>query len=337
MTGFRPLFALAAFVAVLPLSAPAQNVVSAKSGLVDAANGEVYLNGQLLKLEFGQFPMIPVDGTLKTGEGRAEVLLTPGVFLRMGAASSLKVVSNRLSDTRIELLGGKHSVEVVNLENDNAVTLQMGQASVPLDKSGVYQFDADTGVIKVYEGKLEVAAGDSSMTLKKGHYLTLNDNTQVASFDPEVDDGLMRWTMSRSKYISMANMTAARTADGGYGGNGFTSGWMWNPYLGLMTYVPASGMFSSPFGWSFYSPRAVWQVYNPPAPMLWRNPAVGGGAPYGYDSTRGYSVSSGRMATAAPRTSMGSVAGSPAATSAPVSSGRSAGGSIGGGGAGGRR
>ncbi len=50
--------------------------------------------------------------TLATEDARAEVLLTPGVFLRLGSHSSFKMVSNLLSDTRLEVLSGTAIVEV---------------------------------------------------------------------------------------------------------------------------------------------------------------------------------------------------------------------------------
>ena len=326
MGRLRYLVALAAILAVLPLSAFAQSVISAKSGLVQVADGEVYLDGKALKLEFGQFPSLPENSVLKTSEGRSEVLLTPGVFLRSGADSSLKLISSRLSDTRVEVLTGRHDVEVVNLEEDNAVTISMGAVTVPLDKPGVYRFDAGAGVIKVYEGKLEVRAGDSIVSLKKGRYLSVNNGMQVASFDPDSYDGLLRWTARRSKYISMANISAARTAYGsGYYSSGMPSRWMWNPYLGLMTYLPGSGSFNSPFGWYFYSPRAVYSVYYPPVV-----PSIGGGgfggAGGGWSQQGGYSVSSPRSSGGAYSASPSMGSGSPAAAaSAPAASPRSGG------------
>ena len=42
--------------------------------------------------------------SLTTETGKAELLLTPGVFLRVGNASSVKMISPSLTDTELELL-----------------------------------------------------------------------------------------------------------------------------------------------------------------------------------------------------------------------------------------
>ena len=48
---------------------------------------------------------------LSTGQGRAEILLTPGVFLRVGENTSIKMLDNRLLSTRVEFLSGSAIVE----------------------------------------------------------------------------------------------------------------------------------------------------------------------------------------------------------------------------------
>src|SRR6476660_9735479 len=93
------------------VSAYAQPVIGAKSGVVSVAEGKVYLADHLLELQPTQFPDIKENTILRTEEGRAEVLLTPGVFLRVGENSSFKMISNRLIDTRLELLSGSAVIE----------------------------------------------------------------------------------------------------------------------------------------------------------------------------------------------------------------------------------
>ena len=62
-----------------------------------------------------QFGEVKEKMVLRTAEGRAEVLLPPGVFLRMGETASFRMISNRLIDTRIELLTGSAVVEIDDL------------------------------------------------------------------------------------------------------------------------------------------------------------------------------------------------------------------------------
>src|SRR5580700_8093552 len=99
-------FAKLAAIIALALLANAQSVISTHSGLIHFFEGEVYLGDQSLESHLGRFPSVPQGAELRTADGRAEVLLTPGVFLRMGDRSAIRLVANDLADTRVELQTG---------------------------------------------------------------------------------------------------------------------------------------------------------------------------------------------------------------------------------------
>src|SRR5437588_9754366 len=100
----RFILGMALTVGATSFVASAQSVISAKSGLIHYAEGRVYLGDKLVESQFGSFPDIKGNGQVRTEDGRAEVLLTPGVFLRIGENSSIRMVTNRLIDTRVEFL-----------------------------------------------------------------------------------------------------------------------------------------------------------------------------------------------------------------------------------------
>ena len=75
----------------------AQSVISAKSGVINYTEGEVFAADQAVEVKNGKFPDWKKDQLLRTAEGRAEVLLTPGVFLRIAENSKLT-----LADTNEE-------------------------------------------------------------------------------------------------------------------------------------------------------------------------------------------------------------------------------------------
>ena len=77
-------FSLAAAGAALALSAYGQAVISTRSGVVHFFEGAVSVAGRPLEAHFGKFTSIPEGAELRTEQGRAEVLLTPGVILRVG-------------------------------------------------------------------------------------------------------------------------------------------------------------------------------------------------------------------------------------------------------------
>ena len=105
-------------------------VISARSGLIHYVEGQVYVDDQLVETKFGIFPEVKENQQLRTEEGRAEVLLTPGVFLRLGENSSFRMITNRLIDTRLEFLAGAAVVEAEDIAKDNSVTVAYGDATV---------------------------------------------------------------------------------------------------------------------------------------------------------------------------------------------------------------
>jgi len=92
-------------------SALAQYVISTHSGVIQYVEGRAYLGDKPVEPKFGQFPDIKENQEFRTEEGRAEVLLTPGVFLRMGENSAIRMLSTHLTDTRVEVLSGSAVVE----------------------------------------------------------------------------------------------------------------------------------------------------------------------------------------------------------------------------------
>src|SRR5262244_1544627 len=119
----------------------AQSVISTHSGLVYFFDGSVFIGPQRLEQKFGRFPDIGEGRELRTEHGRAEVLLTPGVFLRIGEDSTIRMLSSKFSDTRIELLGGSAILEANEPRADSAVRLIHKNWQVRLPQEGVCRID----------------------------------------------------------------------------------------------------------------------------------------------------------------------------------------------------
>lgn len=111
-----------AFLAVL-IPAAGQFVIATHSGVIHFFEGAVYLGDQSLESHLGQFPSMPQGAELRTAEGRAEVLLTPGVFLRMGDRSAIRIIANDLADTRVQLETGSVIVDSGEPNLNTSVTL----------------------------------------------------------------------------------------------------------------------------------------------------------------------------------------------------------------------
>src|SRR5271154_499114 len=136
----RRTLSIAALVAISGFGASAQSVLSTHSGVIHTSEGAVFADDQAVNQKYGTFPALKEKSVLRTEAGRAEVLLTPGVFLRLGENSAIKMIDNRLSDTRVELLKGTAMVECDDPMKENAVTMIYGDFQVHVRKTSVMEF-----------------------------------------------------------------------------------------------------------------------------------------------------------------------------------------------------
>jgi len=98
--------------ALLPLHA--QKVVSARAGLITYLQGPAYIDGKRVVLKTARFPQMHDGETLSTRRGRAELLLSPGIVLRLAENAQVRMDDTRLSDTRITLQQGEALIEIVD-------------------------------------------------------------------------------------------------------------------------------------------------------------------------------------------------------------------------------
>jgi hypothetical protein len=344
-----------AVLALGMLPASAQTVIGAKSGVINWVEGEAFLADKPYTMQPSQFGEVKEGMILRTGEGRAEVLLPPGVLLRIAEKSSFKMISNRLIDTRVELLAGSGIVEVDDLAKEATVTVVCRDGTVSLTKPGLYRFDTEPAQIKVFKGTAEVALGGQNASVSAGKMMPLSGAVaSVEKFDAAQTDSFDHWSRRRGELLANANISSAKRAndhygsygsDPCYGSAGSYSGpygtgpfarpwgtWSYNPYYGLGTYVPCQGRITSPYGYAYWSPFAVYQAFYAPRPTYGWNPGGGYGGP-GHTGT-GSGGYSGAAAGVGPH--MGGVGNPGAAATFGSSSAASAGaGSAGHGGGGG--
>ncbi|HYW47025.1 MAG TPA: hypothetical protein VE959_29435 [Bryobacteraceae bacterium] len=276
-----------AILALVALPAGAQPVISAKSGTISWVDGKVYLGNELVEPSLTKFPDIKENAVLRTTEeGRAEVLLTPGVVMHVGENSSFRMLTKRLIDTRLELLTGSLVVSAVEIAKDTNVTIVCKDGTVVLSKAGHFRFDAEPARIKVFAGVVDVQIGDRHQEVAAGKMLGLDGATaSVEKFDKTETDSLDNWARRRDELMAMANVSAAHSmsylssGSGGYGGYGGGYGvWGWNPYFGLYTFIPGSGRFCDPYyGYCYWSPYTVGRMYYNPGAYYNNNNNLGGG------------------------------------------------------------
>jgi hypothetical protein len=311
----------------------AQSVISAKSGLVHYVEGDVQSGGAPVVVKTGSYVELKEKQTLTTREGRAEVLLTPGALLRLGENSSLRMITNRLIDTRMELEAGSAVIEAAELGRDHGVTMVVAQASVVLRKKGIYRFDTAPAKLRVFDGEALVEDGHGKTLVSGGKMLALDGSAQVAHFDRNDTDELDRWSRRRGELIARANVSAANSLrQSGY--SLYSSAWGWNPYYGMWTFLPYRGSLSSPYGYRYWSPVSVAQFFYTPRSSYSGGYSGGnyssGSSGSGYSSmpasSSGYSGAADSASSAAPSHSVSTSASGSASSSIGQSGGSSGGG-----------
>jgi hypothetical protein len=266
------------------VAASAQSVVSAHSGTLHYFDGAVTIDGARVESKVGKFSEIKENSVLRTGQGRAEILLTPGVFLRVGENTEIRMLDNRLLSTRVEILSGSAMVESddpeVSVKNP-AVTILYKEYEIQPLKFGVFEITSEPNQMRVFKGQATVQAGTNRITVKEGRLMPFSAALLTEKFDEKQADDLYLWARDRSAYLSAANMSSARSlaSSGGYGNgfgsgygydaslpgarNGFSGNWYFNPFLNMYTYMPYGGTLWSPFGYGYYSPYTIYSYYSP--------------------------------------------------------------------------
>jgi hypothetical protein len=241
---------------------PAAAASNATPGMLNYVEGQVTVAGQMVTSHSVGMVQLEANQVLETGQGRAEILLTPGVFLRVGDNSAVRLVSPGLTNTRVEVLRGQAIVEAAELFNDNNLWVMMNGASIRLDKEGLYAFNANTQLVQVFDGRATLEQNDRRKELGKGREIVLSGTGKVEHFDTKAaasGDPLYAWSNLRSEYEAQASMQSARNIFVGGTPYWYGPGWYWNPSWAMYGFIPGDGIWYSPFGWPFYSP---WVAYG---------------------------------------------------------------------------
>lgn len=257
--------AVSGFFLAAMLSSPALGSIPPQPGTVNYIEGQASIGTQTLTERAVGNAKLGPGQSLSTDNGRAEILLLPGMILELDAHSSVQMVSPDLANTIVSLEKGRAMVDVTAIQPENNVRINMRGASTQLMKAGLYELDADRGTVRVFDGKASIQAGSQRVELNGEHELNLSAGNKLKAhkFDKkEYADDFFRWTSLRASYLAEANMDAARSYAGAYGWSPTLwagSGWYWDPWYSAYTFVPGDGIFYDPFGWGFYSP---WYGYG---------------------------------------------------------------------------
>ena len=229
-------------------------------GTINYVEGQASIGNQALSPNSVGNVVLQEGETLTTGTGKVEVLLTPGVFLRVGDNSAVRMISPSLSNTEVAVDRGEATLEVTQIQKENEIVIDLPGGNTRVLKKGFYEFDANQNTVRVFKGEAQLLAGNKKVAIKENHEVALNDpKLKPRGFKKEQYDtaDLYRWSVLRSSYLAEANVDAASRH---VNNPSFVPGWYWDPWFATFTWVPGDGVFYSPFGWAFYSPFYVYEA-----------------------------------------------------------------------------
>lgn len=249
-------------------------VISAKAGGVNFVTGKVAVarkdakSGYLLKGD-----ELEIGDKVSTGtDGKVEILLNPGSYIRLGENTEFEFVTTALDDLKVKIHRGSAMFEVI-ADDDFRVSVATPNIDFHVVKSGIYRVDVlgdGAGKIEVWKGLAEIGDGKSA-PLKKGQSATISGGqTAIAKFERDDKDALEVWSKERAKELAKINSRLDRT---NLRNSLLASSSRWSIYnsFGLWVFDPfASGFCFLPFGYGWSSPygywfgRDIWMMHLPP-------------------------------------------------------------------------
>lgn len=297
-----PALIVVGLIACSPLTTHAQSrerfVISARAGGVNAVTGRASMRARGSS-EWQQLSIkddLSAGDVVKTGgDGRVEILLNPGSYLRVGENSEFELANNSLDNLEVKLTRGTAIVEATGAD-DTAMLINITtpHTRIAIVRRGLYRLNVVPGnntELIVRKGR---AMHEPSHTkIKGGNKVVFSAETfsvaKLTDADKKKIDTLDQWSKDRAETVAQANrrirprdvgfvMASMWDRWGGAFGAAYSGGlWFYNPRYSCYTFMPFYQGWGSPYGGSYYN------AFYP-----WGPPCCGGR----YNSTPGGSVAS---------------------------------------------
>jgi hypothetical protein len=242
---FMRAFPVCVAILAWPALAAGQSVISVRAGVVNAFEGAVFIGGQPVSSKFGTFPRLREGADLYTQDGRAELLLSPDVFLRVGCNSAVRMVSGSLSDTQIRVLNGSVIFDSGNARSAGQVTLLVGTVQVRVTTPGRMRVDADPPQLRVEKGEARVLSSNGQTPVRADQMLSLAGDPVVRRMAAGNDDDLELWSQQRNRMIFLSLSTDQSLSDPGDAAEGSADLSAWLGYMPYSGVLPMTGVYAN--------------------------------------------------------------------------------------------
>lgn len=210
-------------------------------------------------------------GLRTTGNSRAELLLSPGTYLRVAENSGIQVMGTTYRDMRFRVVRGTVIIESASLNpRIHTLTLAAPSGDLHVQSRGLYRFDVLPGqkaAVSVYKGRvLWTGAGGRTTRLKSGRRWILGNSS--SSLEPRSSgldknyrkDPLNLWSRLRARELVQVNAgLSLASRDSAYPGFGYQNkgGWVLSSKSQWFTYVPFDSSPRSPYGFHYTNIRWI--------------------------------------------------------------------------------
>jgi hypothetical protein len=248
-------------------------VISAKAGGINAVSGRTGVQPQG-STEWEQLTIkdnLEAGDMVKTGvDGRVEMLLNPGAYLRVGENSEFELTNNSLENLEVRLIRGTAIVEATGTEDTELmINITTPHTKMAIVRRGLYRVNVVPGdATELIVRKGRVLLSDSQTKIKGGRKLIFSGHTfsmaKLEKADKE-KDAIENWSKERAETVAKANrrisnrdMDTALASFGDRWSRGFSSRssgiWMFSSRSQCYTFLPfyfGWGSWGSPYGGSY--------------------------------------------------------------------------------------
>src|SRR5215216_4432216 len=288
-------------------------VISAKAGGINAITGQadVHPKGE------SEWQQLSITDDLDSGDrvrtaidGRIEILLNPGSYLRVGGDSEVELLNNTLANLEVRLLRGTAIVEATGADGlELNISISTPHTKLAIVRQGLYRLNVipnDATELIVRKGRV-ILSDDSHTKVKGGNKVVFSaSNVSVAKLTKEEKKAKEKehvdvWSKERAQTLAKANRRISesmlnsafatfRDTDPFSRRLGL---WFFDPRLRCYTFLPFYYGLGSPYGSSYTT-----SVYFPSGGYY---PRSSGSSNPGSTGSTGQTYPSGGTAAPAPR------------------------------------
>lgn len=273
-------------------------VISAKAGGINAITGQASVTSR----GEGDWQQLMITDDLEAGDrvrtaydGRVEILLNPGSYLRVGGNSEVELSNNALDNIEVHLLRGTAIVEATGMDGlDLNINISTPHTKLAIVRQGLYRLNVVPGdATELIVRKGRVILSDSHTKVKGGNKVVFSATAvsvaKLTKEEKKLAEEVDVWSKQRAETLAKANRRItdrmfnsafAAWRDNDPFTRNRTGLWFYNAGAGCYTFLPFFYGFTSPYGNSYST--SIYSPYWYPGRAYGSNqPTAGGNWPTG--------------------------------------------------------